>query len=205
MNRTSTKMFIFAVGAAIGSAVSWYYAKKYYERIANDEIESMKEWLARRVEEQDKVKDEVQTPDPNANPTPSNKPDISAYTDMVKKLGYVDYSRRDGEPEEDNSEEEVCDMDDVIYVIKPEIFGECGYDEVSLTYYADGILTNEQDEPIEDLEGTVGEDYMTHFGEYEDDSVFIRNERLKIDFEILADQRNYSDLAKNRPYPLEDE
>ena len=202
MNKMSTNMFIFAAGAAIGSAVAWLYAKKYYERIANEEIGSMKEWVNRRIAEHEETTSDTNVPD--ENPIPSMKPDLMEYAKKVTDLGYIDYSHTNSEPEEAKEEVEE-DVDDYIYVIKPEEFGECDYDEVSLTYYVDGILTDEQDEPIEDLAGTVGEDYMTHFGEFEDDSVFIRNERLQVDFEILADQRNYSDLAKNKPNPMEDE
>lgn len=205
MNKMSTNMFIFAVGAAIGSAVAWLYAKKHYERIANEEIESMKEWLARRVEEQDKEKEE-EPETPMENPTtPSIKPDLMTYASKLADLGYTDYSRRTEKKEETDDEEEVDDTDDYIYVIKPEIFGEEDYEEVSLTYYADGVLTDEQDNPIEDVAGMVGADYASHFGEYEDDSVFIRNDRLRTDFEILADQRKYSNLAKNSHLPMEDE
>lgn len=205
MNKMSTNMFIFAVGAAIGSVVAWLYAKKYYERIANEEIESMKEWLARRVEEQDKEKEEESESPAQNHTTPSIKPDLMDYAAKVKDLGYVDYSRRTEEKEEMDSEEEVDDTDDYIYVIKPEIFGEEDYEEVSLTYYADGVLTDEQDNPIEDVAGMVGADYASHFGEYEDDSVFIRNDRLRTDFEILADQRKYSNLTKNGRLLTEDE
>lgn len=202
--RASTKMFIFAAGILTGSLCTWYSTKKYYEKIANDEIESMKEWLARRVEEQDERAEE-QTPDPAANPvSPSVKPNLMEYAAMVKDLGYTDYSRRQETPEPEKEEEEVDEMDKP-YIIEPDEFGECDYEEVSLTHYADGVLTDEQDNPIEDVDGMVGEDYAEHFGEYEDDSVFVRNERLQTDFEILADQRNYSDLYKNKSHPTEDE
>lgn len=189
--RMSTNMFIFAAGAAIGSAVTWFYAKKYYEKIANDEIDSMKEWLARRVEEQDKH-GEDQTPDeaaePVEEPEEESNDDRATYEEMVERLSYNNYYH--------GPTKEVDDMDEP-YVIKPEIFGEeDDYEEVSLTYYADGVLCDERDNRIEDIAGTVGEDYAEHFGDYEDDSVFVRNDRLKTDFEILKDWRNYSDLDK---------
>ena len=82
------------------------------------------------------------------------------------------------------------------YVISPDEFGnEFDYEEVSLTYYADGVLTDDQDNIIEDVEGLVGLDSLNHFGEYEDDSVFVRNDALQTDYEILADLRNYSDVC----------
>lgn len=204
MSRMSTKMFIFAAGAAIGSAVAWLYAKKYYERIANDEIESMKEWVARRVEERNE-----KTSDTNVTKRDIDsiieKPDLMEYAAKVKDLGYYDYSKKN-EPTNEEKEEVELDLDDRIYVIKPEAFGEeDGYEEVSLTYYSDGVLTDEQDNPIEDVGSMVRADFASYFGVYEADSVFIRNELLRTDFEILADQRKYSDLAKNDPYPMEDE
>lgn len=203
--RPSTKMFIFAAGILTGSLCTWYSTKKYYEKIANDEIESMKEWLARRVEEQDE-KAEEQSSEPAEKPTsPSMKPNLMEYAAMVKDLGYTDYSRRTEEPEKEAKEDEEVDEMDRPYVIEPEEFGECDYEEVSLTHYADGVLTDEQDNPVEDVDSMVGEDYAEHFGEYEDDSVFVRNDRMQTDFEILADQRNYSDLDKNKSYPTEDE
>ena len=83
------------------------------------------------------------------------------------------------------------------YVISPDEFGEMedeDYDKVSFTYYADGVLADEYDEIVENIDEIIGEESLTHFGEYEDDSVFVRNDKLKCDYEILLDQRNYSDI-----------
>ena len=87
---------------------------------------------------------------------------------------------------------------DEIYVIAPDQVGD--YDEyelVSLTYYADGVLTDSENNPIleEDIEDYVVPDFADHFGEYEDDSVFVRNEVMEIEYEILRDLRNYSDIV----------
>jgi hypothetical protein len=57
---------------------------------------------------------------------------------------------------------------------------------------------------VEDLEGSVGIDSLTTFGEYEDDSVFVRNSRLRCDYEILLDQRNFEDVIHAGPKRLED-
>ena len=40
-------VLIFAAGAAIGSAVTWKLIKTKYEQIANEEIESVKEFFGR--------------------------------------------------------------------------------------------------------------------------------------------------------------
>ena len=90
------------------------------------------------------------------------------------------------------------------YVISPDEFGEFeDYERISLSYYADQILADEDDEKVEDVDNVVGLESLAHFGEYEDDSVFVRNDRLKCDYEILLDQRTYSDVIKQRPHQTE--
>jgi hypothetical protein len=85
------------------------------------------------------------------------------------------------------------------YVITPEEFGERDdYETASLTYFADGILADDTDQMVEDVDDTVGTDSLTHFGEYEDDSVFVRNDDLKCDYEILLDVRKYADVISDR-------
>ena len=82
------------------------------------------------------------------------------------------------------------------YVIKPEEFGEIlEYESISLTYYADGVLADEYDEVIDDVDEIVGEESLTTFGQYEDSAVFVRNDARKTDYEILLDLRNYSDVV----------
>ena len=77
------------------------------------------------------------------------------------------------------------------------------YEQISLTYYADGVLADENDEVIEDVEDAVGIDSLNHFGEYEDDSVFVRNDARKCDYEILLDQRTYSEVVEDMPHQME--
>ena len=78
------------------------------------------------------------------------------------------------------------------------------YERISLTYYDDQVLTDENDKIIEDIEETIGIDSLTHFGEYEDDSVFVRNDERQCDYEILLDRRKYSDVIKKKSRFTED-
>ena len=85
-------------------------------------------------------------------------------------------------------------MEERPYVIEPEEFDTLGYKTVSLNYYDDGVLTYENDDIIENVDELVGRDSLSHFGEYESDAVYVRNDTLKTDFEILADTRRYEDI-----------
>ena len=113
------------------------------------------------------------------------------YAAKLQENGYTNYS-------DSENKETVHKEDDSVqkpYVISPDEFGEfAGYDTVSLTYYADRVLADDNDDVIEEVDDVVGTESLSHFGEYEDDSVFVRNDRLKCDYEILLDQRKFSDV-----------
>lgn len=184
-NKSITNTFIFLAGAAIGSIATWQFVKKKYEQIAQEEIDSVKETFARLNGgslEEETVTEETEVFDQEA------------YDDYVA-LTAVEYGH-DTVPNIGH---------DKPYVISPMEYAENieDYDQFSLTYYADGFLTDENDCLIEDVEGYVGVESLTHFGEYEADCVFVRNDRLKCDYEILRDLRNYADVLNSKPYLIE--
>ena len=197
MSTTSSKVFIFALGAGIGSLVTWKIVKTKYEQIAQEEIDSVIEKFAPRKEKEEKEEVAVE----NNVPKQEEKPDFYGYADVVNDLGYTNYASNSTETEEVPKVKKP-------YVIPPEEFGykeDEGYETETLYYYEDKVLADEHDNRIEDVEGAVGYDSLTHFGEYEDDSVFVRNEQRKIDYEILLSERRYSDVIKNNPHLAEGE
>lgn len=185
--------FSFLLGIGIGAYVTYMYVKDMYAEIAQEEINSVKEAYAEKTKN---LQRDVITEDEKKEKVDEakNKPDISEYAAKLKESGYINYSEIS---QEDNDVE-------VPYVIAPEDYGENDeYETISLTYYSDGVLTDEDDEVITNPGKLVGEDFVSHFGDYEDDSVFIRNDDRKIDFEILMDYRTYQDVLKAKPH-LED-
>lgn len=187
----------FIIGAASGATVAWYLLKDKYETLAQEEIDSVKEVFARREQE---MKDETvkRNVAEGIKDSDRTKPDLKEYAEQLKKNGYTRYS--------DLSADDggVSDKQTKPYVIPPEQFGDNEeHEQISLTYYADGVLADENDEVIEDVEDAVGIDSLNHFGEYEDDSVFVRNDARKCDYEILFDQRTYSEVAEEMPHRME--
>lgn len=185
-------LIIFVIGAAVGSAATWRFAKKKYERIAEEEINSVKEAFSKR--EQDtadvEIKAETQPIIDASLKKVDDKPDIFAYAEILKNESYV--------PEETKM------IENEPHIISPDEFGEFeDYDTISLTYYADQILVDDWGDKIDDVDDIVGTESLTHFGEYEDDAVFVRNDRLKCDYEILMDERTYSEVQKERPHQRE--
>ena len=191
MNNTLSNIVIFTAGAIIGSVVTWKLVKTKYEQIAQEEIDEVREYYAKKVDEFTHKEESEDTAEVKPKIT---KEEYTEYANVINDLGYANIT-----------EEEVNKMGKP-YVITPEEYGDLDdYDLVSLTYYADGYLTDEQDNLIEDVDNVVGVDSLTHFGEYEDDSVFVRNDSCTTDYEILLDERNYLDVINRNPHLAEDE
>lgn len=185
MNNTIKTIFAFSIGAAIGSFVTWRFTKTVYKRIAQEEIDSVKEVYSKKskkIEDEDakdvaNIEDDDRFSYENYRTSPE---EIAKYDEILNKNGY-----KKGGSEETGSYGQP-------YYISPEELGEDDeYEVISLRYYADEILTDEVDDVIYDWENTVGEDFSDHFGEYEEDSVFVKNDRLKCYYEILRDEDNY--------------
>ena len=181
------------VGVGIGVAGTYSYFKDKYEKLAEEDFNS------RRVFDEDK-KDEPVEPvvEKTADSRTVDKPSIAAYSAILQKEGYVNYS----DMQDKKQKQEIAV--DRPYVIQPSDFGEFDdYEKISLTYTADGVLLDDMNEIVDDIEETVGEDSLEHFGEYEDDSVYVRNDAKKCDYEILLDQRNYQEIFETHSHRTE--
>lgn len=181
------------VGAGIGVAGTYSYFKDKYEKIAEEDFNS------RRVFDEDK-KDESEesVTEKTADSRTVDKPSIAEYAAKLQKEGYVNYN----DMQDKKQKQEIAV--DRPYVIQPSDFGEFDdYEKISLTYTADGVLLDDMNEIVDDIEETVGEDALECFGEYEDDAVHVRNDAKKCDYEILLDQRNYQEILETQPHRTE--
>lgn len=182
----NTKSLITAltVGVAVG-AIVYFYAEKKYSKIAQDEIDSVKKAFSYR-------NDDILTEDDASNNEVASidtKADKKEYSEKIKTFGY-------------NIHSDKFDKKETPYIISPNEFAELDdYETISLYYYGDGILANGDDEPVENADEIVGLDFFSHFGEYEDDSVYVRNDALKCDFEILFDHHRFSEVKNKNSNP----
>lgn len=173
----------FMAGAITGGAIAWYFARKKYEHIANEEINSVKEAYSRR----EAVVVESTEPAGEEETVQQHKESVIDYAARLRREGYLpaDSEEKGGRP----------------YVISPDEFGELDdYEQISLTYYSDGTLADSSDEVVENVDELIGVESLQHFGEYEEDSVFVRNDTRRCDYEILLDQRPFSEIIKAKPY-----
>ena len=183
MHRGLTYTLIFSVGAAVGSLVTWKLIDSRYKQVLREEEEAIREYYEGKYAEHEETVDLEDETDEFIDEK------IEEARNILKANGYT-------------TDENIKKEDEYMapYVIEPEELGEIeGYDVESLIYYKDGILANDVDERIDDIDDVVGEESLTHFGQYEEDTVCVRNDRLKIDFEICRDLRNYSDVVPLDP------
>lgn len=203
MNKLGT-VIAFLAGTAIGGMAAWRVANERYAKISEEDILSVKEAFRNREQ---KLKDEIEELKSKLEVTecleeekvPStilstnehqDKGDINEYVRMVNRTKYAHTSVPQ---KEDHSIE-------APYVISPEEFGEMdGYTQISLTYFEDDdILSDENGVIIDDPEEIVG-DALNHFGDYEEDSVFVRSDPKRCDYEILKDLRSYAEFRSTLP------
>lgn len=191
MNKTLSNLFIFTAGAAIGSAVTWKLVKEKYARLAQEEIEAVREVYM-------KHDDDSVEPTVEEEPAAVIPESVPEFTEQER----VDYANI-ANTYNNNNEKGVPKPVKRPYVISPDMFEEGEYQAVSLTYYADGVVEDDfydvwSDDEIEDK---IGNDFMNHYGEYEEDTVFVRNDEEETDYEIMRDTRRYSDVPKQNSYP----
>ena len=60
-------------------------------------------------------------------------------------------------------------------------------------YYDNGVITDENDDVMDDVVGVLGEDTLSCFGygTSDRDVLYVRNAKLKIDYEVLRQNKDY--------------
>lgn len=194
MNCKLFNVLSFAAGAVIGSAVTWKLLKtkydKEYEEKYQEEVREAKAFYKKKAEYNEAVS---QNEDVAVSKITKDKPDIMEYAAKIQELKYAGEVAR-GEHEYVRKEED--SMKDEPYVISEEEYDEAGFDTETLTYFADGVLTDWFNEVVEDPEELVGSEALERFDEFADDgdTVFVRNPAHATDYEIQRDHRNYRDV-----------
>lgn len=185
-------VFIFLAGAGVGAGATWYFVKKHYEKVADEEIKDVvtrfKAYKETLQKEYESVPDENPNPDYEGNSRRNNvvqmeRPISSDFNEELSN-GIID------DPKGEN--EGVAP-----YVISEEEFGEIeDYDQKTLFwYYRDNILATDEDLEVEDKFTTIGD----ALEEFEKDRylerVLVRNEQDETDYEILVSEKHFYEVT----------
>lgn len=186
MNDKLSSVIIFCGGVFIGGFLTWDFFKTKYEKIADEEISSVKETFEHREPRPDKNYKVEETLKGN-----------DAYVNIIDSSGYRNYSNTAIETDKKGG---TADMElKQPYVITPEQYEDnVDYTKVSLTWYNDEVLEDDWGNVL-DPDDVIGSDALKTFGQYEKDSVFVRDDDEQIDYEVLLDTRSYKETYGHDP------
>ena len=130
----------FTAGLAIGSITAWIVFR------------------SQREEKDSKMTDDdITTENQKTVKVILDKEEFDKYSTFVSERGYMNYSTMHKKKEDKN-------MNYKCYIISPEDFDELnGYTKLSLTYYSDDVLADEDDEILD--KEAIGVDFVNGFGE----------------------------------------
>lgn len=177
------------IGLGGGAVGSYYYLKKKFAKKSDEEIESVKKCLKEYYEHPavDEAEEASATINADSLTPPENRKTEEAY---------VDYGKQYRSPEVDRKLEaaKTVDEDSVngdIYVISPDEFEASTLEANTLYVYNDNVVTDSDGRMVEDPRAVIGA-AIAHIGEYLDDTVYVRNDKLNCDFEVIAINSSYS-------------
>lgn len=193
----STRNFILfsgslLAGGAIGFAIGYLVFKNKFRDLADKEIESV-----RKVYEKHFKQPEQKETEPMLEERKDGATLIITDKNTIKKNYNKLYSNEGVQKEEipQNVIESTTPRKttkEKSYVITPDEFQESDYTAETLFWFSDKVLTDSDYNVIHDIVGLIGPEALNTFGRYSDDTVYVRNDSDKIDYEIIWDARKYS-------------
>lgn len=173
------EIIIFLAGLVLGGAGSYFFCKKKFEKVAEEEAEAFKESLNR-----DELKDQLYIDQQASKLNESIK--SASYYDIVKKY----------EPE--------THMSDNIY-IDPNFFGDDGFKTKEYIYYdEDETLYDTETDEILSSDFITAED-LTHVGDYDDGFLYKRDIEHMTDYEIQVINAAFSNGKQSMGEEFDDE
>lgn len=181
MKKSLAYIVTFAAGAAIGYLFANAQLQKKYDRIAEEEVASIKASFKkyRDIDTKEPVKDDSGVRED--------------YETLINDLGYAD-TPVPVEDEEDKihvviTEDEFSELDD--------------YESLSLIYLTDGVMVDDDYSRMteEEIKHAIGDVGLDAFAEDENvDAMYIKNTQLKVAYEIIKDDQSYAALLESKPY-----
>ena len=210
----------FLVGSAAGFAVGYFVSKNKYRELADKEIESVRKAYekhfkhnipsivsdtATKLEEKSIMEDKgVSKKNETIDPLTTSM-EFVKLGDVVNEVNkkstrYNKLYTGEGPHEEEipqkiiKSSAPKKSTKKESYVITPDEFQESEYTAETLYWFSDKVLTDSDYNVIHDVVGLIGPEALNTFGRYLDDTVYVRNDSDKVDYEIIWDARKYSSM-----------
>lgn len=193
-------IFMILIGAMVGSVITALYLNAKHIQ----DIEEAKDVLMEDVNSVFTKRGEVGYSRFSPKPDPIEKV-LVMNRDRYRKVVKSYNSGVDLGPGPDCTAEvtpgmDMTDMDP--YLISYEEYHEDEENDKVLWYYymEDAVLTDEDDEAINDISGTIGDDSLLCFDTVGVDVFYVRNNREEIDYQVVRRDASYSETM----FPDED-
>ena len=161
------KILIFSLGALTGAAVAYAVTRMKYEKLINEEIESVKAAFSKEFD------------------TPAEEKDSAVSADTQKRDREAEAERQEELKNYNELVEQYLASDREPYVISPD---EYETDSVCtgevLHYYANGYLTDDFGNIIHNTYDTIGTEALDIIEDAEGHVVYVRNLQDTKDYEI---------------------
>lgn len=202
----------FIAGLAVGIAAGYFLNKVIKKKDSTEEIEepvleqdsnedeevSGYSW----TKEADKMK-EAAMEDALKRYSNYDPEGVLDATDLEEPMESVDEETDYEDDYEDDYSDYYVDEEipnegpsDVPYSISPSEYANTNlyFDKDELYYYAvDDVLVDDNENPIDDINGLVGDGFKVAIGEYEDNVAYIRNESISTDYCIISLNKQFFD------------
>ena len=197
------KLFIFIIGFIMagytGYKIGYNNSKKIYENLADEEIKTVKEHLIKYY-----------TKNPSQNDISKNninkKENIKQIEDNGNKIDYGKIYRTETVSERIPGHPVDSDLDLVLkkeetdaitkpYIITADDFHDSEYECVTLLYFQDKVLTDDDYNQINNIGIVGGYPILDQMGLFEpSDCLYVRDDKNGIDYEILSEERKFSKI-----------
>lgn len=223
-----TGSILFLGGIAVGVGAGYFFARRRleakYKQMADDEIQLIRDIYFEKTQKLERIQpqkpslEEMVEKHKYAPPTEGDQKYTDAEQAAIDEVAGMEAAEVP-EPEVRNifhaGEIEGWDWDvekeiraesngEVPYVLhRDEYFNnEKGWEQISLTYFeGDDTLADDHDTPVDDQDAMVGLGNLAKFGHGSNDPaiVYVRNEELQLEIEILHSDGKFSEQRRGIP------
>lgn len=184
-------------GATAGVAGGYFFARKQlqakYDYLLEEELKSTRDFYAMMHKKGEYATVEKAAESLGVEPasiTVKNDPRPSVER-LIQGLGYRGVNAISSETATKVAGPYIIPLDEYMS-------GESEYEQVTLTYFEeDDVLCDDGEMPLDDVDNIVGLANLQAFGRQSKDAnvVYVRNDRLQIDYEICRDLRSYAEVV----------
>lgn len=205
MNKGIGMLFTFIAGVGVGVVATYKVAETKYKNIADAEIDSVIQSFSNRkpLVVEKIVVEETVTKVAEDRPVQQKKT-ISEYKEAIDRFGYDKIAKQNSNPNKKERIEEdmkVSEKENIsIYTISSDEFDTLDdFTSETLYYSSDNYVLDSGYQIMPDIEVTnkLGHDPYASFGEYDDSYVYVRNEDLMCDYEIILSAKTAKEIMED--------